>query len=122
MDESLECQILYPKNLMSFPDDVDNILTYDERENLRGRPFKDLKQFDLSIRRMLHNYESSFIFKAKNCFKIEHDKVNNIPFELELQDLGTTSEIWANDIHLDTPKHTLQGVYSVKYYDAKDES
>ena len=103
---------------MSFPDDVDNILTYDERENLRGRPFKDLKQFDLSIRRMLHNYESSFIFKAKNCFKIEHDKVNNIPFELDPHYLGTTCEMYANDLHPDTPNHTFQGVHSIQYNDA----
>ena len=107
---------------MPLPDHVDNILTYVEREYQRGCPFTKFQQFDIGIRVILPCYNNYFIGKENYCFKIEHDKVNNIPFELELQDLGTTSEIWANDIHLDTPKHTLQGVYSVKYYDAKDES
>ena len=67
-------------------------------------------------------YKNSFIGKAKYCFKIEHDKINNIPFELYLQNLGTTCEIWENDLHIDTPKHTSKGVHSVQYDDSEDDS
>ena len=65
---------------------------------------------------MLPLYNNYFIGKVNNCLKIEHDKVNNIPFELDLQSLGTTGEIWENDMHLDTPKHKVQVVHSIQYY------
>ena len=71
---------------------------------------------------MLPYYKNSFIGKANYLFKIEHDKVNNIPFELELQNLGTTCKIWANDIHLDIPKHTVQVFHGVQYGDVGDDS
>ena len=106
---------------MSLPDHVDNIMTYVEREDMQGRPFIKFQQFDLFIGIMTTCYKNSFIGKAKYCFKIEHDKINNIPFELYLQNLGTTCEIWENDLHIDTPKHTSKGVHSVQYDDEEYE-
>ena len=38
MGESLECHIISQKNSMSFPDYVENIMTYVEREYLIGHP------------------------------------------------------------------------------------
>ena len=43
MYDSVECQITSQKNAMSFPDHVDNIQTYVEREYLRGRPFTEFQ-------------------------------------------------------------------------------
>ena len=39
MYESVECRIPYQKIVMSFPNHVDNILTYIDREDLWVRPF-----------------------------------------------------------------------------------
>ena len=66
-------------------------------------------------------YKNSFIGKANNWFKIEHDKVNDIPFELELQNLGTTCERWEIYIHIDNPNNIVQGVYRYQYDDAEDD-
>ena len=105
---------------MSFFYHVVSILTYVEREYLQGRPFKNFQQFYLAISRMLTNYKISFICKANGCLEIEHDEVNNITFELELQNLGTLCELRAKDIHLYNPKRTVKGVHSVQYYDAEN--
>ena len=73
---------------------------------MQGRSFTKFQNFNLAIRRMISRYKNYFIDKANYCLKIENNNVNNIPFELEIQDLGTTFEIWGKYIHLDTPKHT----------------
>ena len=80
MYELIGFQIPYKKNSIYFPDNVDNILTYVERDDLQGRPFKKFQQFDLPISIILPCYKNSFVGAANYCFKIEHDKVNNIPF------------------------------------------
>ena len=80
MDDPVEFHIPYQKNSMSFPDHVENILTHVEREYLWGRPFTKFQQFDLSIRIIIPHYKNYLIVKAKNCLKIEHNKVNGIPF------------------------------------------
>ena len=67
-------------------------------------------------------YKNFFIGKENDLFKIEHGKINNIPFELDLQNLGTTFEIWAKYLHLEISKHTVQGVHSVQYDDSEDDS
>ena len=107
---------------MSFPDHVDNILTYVEREYLRGRSFTKFQKFNLCISRMLPCCKKIFIGKVNDCFEFYHYKVNNIPFELEIYKLGTTCEIWEKDLHLDIPNPKFQGIYSVQYDDFKDDS
>ena len=89
---------------------------------MQGRSFTKFQNFNLAIRRMIYRYKNYFIDKAKYCLKIEQDNVNSIPFELEIQNLDTTSKIYANDINLYTPNHAVQGVHSVQYDDAEDES
>ena len=89
------------------------------RERKSTRPpfqrFKTIWSFHkenaTQLRKFLH-------IQGKNCFKIEHDKVNNIPFELDPHYLGKTCEMYANDLHTDTPNHTFQGVHSIQYNDA----
>ena len=122
MDKPAEYQIPHHKPFMFSPDHVENILTYVEIEDLWCRPFTKFQQLDLALRRMLPCNKFFFIGKANDCFKIEHDKVNNIPFKLNIQKLGTTCEIWENDIHIDTQKYTVQGVHSVQYDDVEDDS
>ena len=90
MDESAEFHIPYQKNSMYLSDRFDNILTYIERKYLRGRPFTKFQPLDISIRRILPRYKTSSVEKDNNCFQLEHDKVNDITFELELQNLVTT--------------------------------
>ena len=85
MYDPLEFQIPYHKNAMSLPDNVDNIMTFIERENLRGCPFTKFQQFDLDTRKMSPYYKNYFIGKARNCFKIDHCKINHIPFQPESQ-------------------------------------
>ena len=80
MYDSVESQITYKKNAMSFPDHVDNIPNYIEREYLWGRRFKKSWQFYLDISRMLPRYKNSFIGKENYFLKSEHDNINNIPF------------------------------------------
>ena len=71
---------------------------------------------------MLPRHKNSFVGKAKKLFHNEHDKVNNIPLELDLKNLVTTHEIWAKGIHIYTPNHTVQGVHIVQYDDGEDDS
>ena len=101
---------------MSFPDHVDNIPAYVEREDLRVRTFTKFQQFDIAIRIILTHYKNSFVGKSKCCFQIEYDKVNNIPFQLETYNLGKTCEILAKDLHLYTQNYTFHGVHSIQYY------
>ena len=49
VDDLMECHISFQNNSMSFPDRVENILTYVERKDLIGRPFTKFQKFDLSI-------------------------------------------------------------------------
>ena len=41
---------------------------------------------------------------------------------MDSQNLGITCQIWAMDLHLETPKHTVQGVHIFKYDDTEDDS
>ena len=70
MDESVECHIPSSEISVSFPDHVDNILTYLDIEDLIGLPFAKLQQFGIAISRRLLHYKNSFIGKARDCFKI----------------------------------------------------
>ena len=79
--ESVVCNIPSQKYLMSFK----------------------FQQFYHAIRIMLPRYKNYFIGKARYCSKIEHDKVYNAPFGLELHNLGATCDIWANQIHIYAP-------------------
>ena len=87
---------------------------------MRGPQFTKLQQFYLSIRIVLPQYKNCFIGRSNDFFKVKHDKVNNTPFYLELQNLGTTGEIWGNYLHLDTPNDTVRGVHIVQHYDEED--
>ena len=55
MEEPVECHITSQKNPMSFPDHIDNIMTY-AKEYLRDHPFKNFQNFDISIRTILPFY------------------------------------------------------------------
>ena len=57
MYDSLEFQIPYHKNAMYLPDNVGNIMTFIERENLRECPFTKFQQCDLDTRKMLPHYK-----------------------------------------------------------------
>ena len=89
---------------------------------MQGRSFTKFQNFNLAIRRMISRYKKYFIEKANYCLKIEQDNVNSIPFELEIQNPGTTCKRWENVINIDRPNHTVQGIHSVQYDDAEYDS
>jgi hypothetical protein len=39
-------------------------------------------------------------------FEVGHDKVNNVPFKLEMSNLATTLTSWAKELHLEVPRGT----------------
>ena len=88
MEEPVECHITSQKNPMSLPVNFYNILTHFERGYLRGCLFTKFQQFDLYIGIIMPFCKNSFMYKAKNCFQNEHNKFNNISFELELHNQG----------------------------------
>ncbi len=85
----------------TFGDHVNNMSNYVERERLKGRLYTEWEQTELTLRRLHPKYELRLRERAERCFRSEHDKGNNIPFNLMLPNLGTTLVNWSKDMGLD---------------------
>jgi hypothetical protein len=79
----------------TFAHHVKNIRNTIENEAIRGRVYSRYEGLDLVIGTLHPKYEAALRHKTEMAFYVTHDQVNNIPFELQMSNLGKTLGGWA---------------------------
>ena len=73
---------------------------------------------------ILSIHHQDYIYKTKDEFKINHEKVNSISFVLELPHFGATGDIWSCELRVyqkrssEIKMHQIESLYhyQIKYF------
>ena len=86
---------------MTFGQHIQNVIVFVERERLRGRSYTKWEQSNLALRRLHTKYEGRMRERSERTYGHVHDRADNIPYCLQLPNLGTTLHNWAADMNID---------------------
>jgi hypothetical protein len=89
-DERVEAKIPTQGVSDSFASHVKNIRQTIENEAICGRVYSRYEGLQLVLRTLHPKCESSLRHKSETTFEIHHDHANDIPFELQMSNLGKT--------------------------------
>jgi hypothetical protein len=78
----------------TFAHHVKNIRNTIENEVIRGRVYSRCECLELVFETLHPKYEAALRHKTEMAFDVTHDQVNNIPFELQMSNLGKTLGGW----------------------------
>jgi hypothetical protein len=84
----------------TFAHHVKNIRSTIENEAIRGRIYTRYKGRELVLGILHPKYEAALPHNTEMAFENSHDQVNNIPFELQMSNLGKTLGGWAQKLGL----------------------
>jgi hypothetical protein len=94
-DEKVEVKIPTQGVTDSFASHVKNIRRTIENEAIRGRGYTRYEGLQLVLGTLHPKFEPSLRHKSEMAFENHHDHANNVPFELQMSNLGKTLGGWA---------------------------
>jgi hypothetical protein len=105
-DKIVDTAIPYQGNTVSFAAHVRNMAQFIAREKLRGRRYNRYETTMMTLETLQGRFRTQMKHNAGLEFEVGHDKVNNVPFKLEMSNLATTLTSWAKELHLEVPRGT----------------
>jgi hypothetical protein len=99
--------------MVSFAAHVHNMSQYITRAKLRGWLYNRYETLMMTLETLQGRYRVQMKHNAGLEFETGHNKVNIVPFKLEMSNLTTTLTSWAKDLHMDVSRGTITGIHYV---------
>jgi hypothetical protein len=102
-DKVVDTDTPYQGNIVSFAAHAWNIMQYLAHEKLCGRLYTKYEALMMILETVQARFSAQMNHKAGLLFKVGHNKVDDIPFKLDMINLATMLTSWAKDLNLDVP-------------------
>jgi hypothetical protein len=96
--------IAYQGNTVRFAAHVHDMSQYIAREKLCGRLYNRYETLMMTLETLQGRFLVPMKHNAGLEFEAGHNKVNLLPFKLEISNIATTLTLWAKDLHLDVSR------------------
>jgi hypothetical protein len=103
-DKVVDTVIHYQGNTVNFDSHVCNMMQYLSREELRGRTYTKYEAIMMTLETLQGRFQSQMKHMAGLEFEVRHDKLDNIPFKLDMSNIAIALTSWAKEFHREAPR------------------
>jgi hypothetical protein len=104
----------YQCNSVSIVAHVRNMANLLEREQLCGRVYTQYESLMMLMESLYGRFKERIKNKYDLIFTARHDHFNEIPFKLEMANIGTTLTEWSEELKLDSSRFSMQSTTLIK--------
>jgi hypothetical protein len=103
-DKVVDTAIPYQGGMVSFAAHIRSMSQYIAWEKLRGWLYTRYETLMMTLETLQGRFRVQIKHTAGLEFEARHNKLNIVPFKLEMSNLATTLISWAKDLHLDVSR------------------
>jgi hypothetical protein len=113
IEKAVETITPYQGNMVTLAAHVRNMSNHMEKEAMRKRYYKEYESLMMVVESLHGRCHEGLKQKVELSFTTKHDRVNKIPFKLEMANLGTTLTEWEDELKVGVSQGTREGVHHI---------
>jgi hypothetical protein len=115
IEKAVETITPYQGNMVTLAAHVRNMSNHLENEALRKRYYTKYEGLMMVVDSLYGRCRERLKQKVELSFTTKHDRIDRVPFKLEMTDLGTTLTEWAEEMKVGVPQGTRDGVNHIDH-------